>query len=753
LICVTLTATVCGQTAAADRSTESVHHDGQPLKLDPLVVTTDSNAGYGALSSSSSSRLNLKYIDVPQTVSVLTSEFLEDAYLFDSRDFTKYVNGVTPLTNTHRSQVMFIRGLETTAAYVDGFLGVVAMPRDAAFYDRVEYVKGPASAAIGRGEAGGLINYVAKKPLGISRFTYRATVGTDEFYRFEGDFNRVLDRAGKVALRIPLYYQDSDGERGGSRLHTEKRGIAPSLSWKISDRTDTVLTVALSDNSIPGAIASAHWLDPYLVAMSQDLRRWNPAIWMPGPTTPYPSRDNVYTFEPNYRRTKAIEATWHLTHRFNDHFSFRQGVRAERSVENVRRYASPPTLSRVPSLPSGIGVNITMQREYTKDEGLRSQSDLLYEGNFLHGSHTALIGLDVYGVSGEATAGSRGGLQLDFYNPVNTYPAGFDPETYAPVSSLINRVSGGDGYGYYGQYHGKFVGERLQVIVGWRQDRTSTWTRNRTTNARAEENATTDVPRVSVSYKPRDWLTTYYLYSEQADPPIIRAKRSGPLAFDGATLPDLTTARWTEQVVGQVAAKLHEVGAKAELMGGRLVGSVAYFKLTRDGFLQPVVKLEPGANGIGQIQFNEFFTNEGEKVEGVEIEGFGRPTKRLTLMYGLVFQNGTKPREDGRIQKIERVGDTYMLHGKYSLRNDRGNGFELTAGGKMWAKGFTLNSTSFVEYGKDQYSLDAGVSYYWRSGRYGLHFRVNNLLDDMIILTENSQFNPRRSYLSFSGRF
>src|SRR5688500_20138360 len=50
--------------------------EAEPVRLDPLMVTS-SASGYGAQLSSSSSRLNIRYVDVPQTVSVVTTEFLD----------------------------------------------------------------------------------------------------------------------------------------------------------------------------------------------------------------------------------------------------------------------------------------------------------------------------------------------------------------------------------------------------------------------------------------------------------------------------------------------------------------------------------------------------------------------------------------------------------------------------------------------------------------------------------------------------
>src|SRR3954471_16341668 len=84
------------------------------VKLEPFQVTSSSDTGYGAQTSSSSSRLNLRYIDVPQTVGVLTQELMKDAYVFDSQEMTKLIPGVQARANSHQPGTFYIRGLQIT---------------------------------------------------------------------------------------------------------------------------------------------------------------------------------------------------------------------------------------------------------------------------------------------------------------------------------------------------------------------------------------------------------------------------------------------------------------------------------------------------------------------------------------------------------------------------------------------------------------------------------------------------------------
>lgn len=744
------------QAQSVDVDPGGVDRSESVVKLDPFKVTSETNTGYGAQFSSSSSRLNLAYIDVPQTVNVVTAEFLNDAFIFDSRDFSKFITGVTPRTNTHQAETYFIRGLQTTSSYVDGFLATVAVNRDSGLYDRIEYVKGPASAAIGRGEAGGLVNFVQKKPLGRKRVTVRATVGTDSFYRGELDYNDVLRADGSLSFRLPLYYEDSNGTRGGSLMQVEKYGIGPALTWTPFARTEINLNTAFFTNTTPGAVASAHWMHKDLVDMRVDQNGINPAVWYPGPNTPLVPFTNVYTYPDNFRRAKVAEGSLIINHKFSDNLSFRQGFRTERMVQNVVRYNTPPAVARNANLPSGYQITMAMVRNHNEDRGFRSQSDFLYELKWAHMKHSFLVGYDIYDNSGSSQQGTRSGITLDLYQPNLTPPSGWDATTFVAVNAQNDNKVEGAGYGYYGQYFGTFFDDRIQVMGGWRKDKSKA----RTMNLRAANPAwgnwrdeTTDVPRYSISYKPTKWMSLYYVHSEQADPLRITNRWSPDILLNGATSYNDGRRPEAERVISQVEGYLNEFGVKGSLLGGRLTGSIAYFETGRNGFVQNEVRTEPGANGVGTIQYTESYLADGEKVTGFEFEVFGQPTPRLTLVFAAVDQKGTNPRANGVIQPIDALFDEISFHGKYSFRDRQRNGFEINGGGKYWFGGWTISNGSFVKFKDDQYTLNGGVSYFWKKGRFNVRAYGSNLLDDVIFITENSQYALRRLFLSFSAQY
>jgi outer membrane receptor for ferric coprogen and ferric-rhodotorulic acid len=214
-----------------------------------------------------------------------------------------------------------------------------------------------------------------------------------------------------------------------------------------------------------------------------------------------------------------------------------------------------------------------------------------------------------------------------------------------------------------------------------------------------------------------------------------------------------TDPRFNEQITSQVTAELDEIGVKASLLDNRITASFAMFEIVRNGFILNDFKTEPGANGVGVVSFNRNYVVNGEGARGFEFELNGRPTKRLTVLAGFAAIDGDKPASDGRIVPIEAMIDSAMLNLKYDFRDGQRNGFEVTTGGKLMFKGWVMAPGTYESFRGDQYMLDAGVGYSWANGRYSARLRCNNLTNDLVFVSGNSQWPLRRVFVSFSGRF
>jgi outer membrane receptor for ferric coprogen and ferric-rhodotorulic acid len=728
--------------------------DDTPVRLSAFEVQASASTGYGAEYSSSSSRLNLRYIDVPQSVGVITSEFLTDAFIFDSREFTKFVPNVQPRANTHQPETFYIRGLQISNTYVDGYIAPLTVNRDRALYDRIEYVKGPASAAMGRGEAGGLVNFISKTPLNANRNAYEITFGTDKFYRAEFDHSARIGSDGKKAYRVPLFFEDGDGTRGGDLMRTRKYGLAPSFRWDIGTKSNLVVTTSYAYNQVGGPVGEAYWQNNEQFKLQADLGQINPDVnWNPFRGDAYIPDDRVFGWAGKGRQSNTTTLTALFVHKFNDSFSLRQGVSRNDIDEELRRFAMSPTALPVDATRADFRVGLSYLHQFLDVDSTRIQGDVLYEAKAGSSSHQILAGYDYVRGNSSNRNGQRGGLSQSLYNPDYNLPAGFNPDTYI-TTFTTDSVSESDGFGYFAQYSGSFFNNKLSVMYGWRKDRTGSTTTNRRNNTvTAPADLETDVPRYSISYKPADWATIYYVHSEQADPTRTQAKYNNILPSAGAPGWDPNDPRFDERITSAVTAELDEIGVKAQLLDNRVIASFAMFNIVRNGFILNDFKSEPGSNGVGSVSYNRFFIVNGEGARGFEFELTGRLTNRLTLLASFAAIDGDKPASDGRIVPIEAMQDTAMFNAKYDFRDRNRNGFEITAAAKLIFKGWVMAPGTYENFRGDQYMVDAGASYSWGNGKYNVRLRGNNLGDKLVFISGNSQWPLRRFFLSFGSSF
>lgn len=725
------------------------------VRLKALNVYESRNVGYGALNSSSSSRMNLALLDVPQTVSVVTADFLRDMMIFDSRHFVEYVNSVSPRANAHQIEVFYSRGLQVSRSYVNGFQSSIALNRDMAFYDRIEYVKGPASAAVGRGEAGGIINYVEKTPALRNRTTVQLTVGSDEFRRTDVDYNTLLGSGRNKALRVVGYYQASDSPRGGSLNKMEKEGLLSSFRWDISAKTNLTFNLSLYKHHNEGASGNATWQDKYVWRDSVAIS-FVPATnqWTPGPNTPFLPQDQIFTFKGSMRPNEQSAVTAILTHAFTENLNYRQGFRFDRGIDRERRWNHTFGVNRDPKDATQWLLPLLFVQNDNKAYGARTQGDMLYNFTALRGRHDFMLGYEAYTGYQQNLSRQTTGFFYNLYNPVYDWPAGFDA---TKANRVTDTESGGKGFSYYGQFRTSILDDRLSAIVGWRKDISiSRVSRNNLTNTSggAGIRLETDAPRYSVTYKPVKSVSLYLLHTEQSDPPVDTLKYGNFLAGNGATIPPLTDPRRTERIQSQVTAVMKEAGIKSEFLNHQLTVAVAAFDLKREGFLQNKVIVGPGFNGLGTLQYNEFYSASGEHVKGVEVEVYGVIRERLTFFAGYARMTGSAGYPNNVRGPIESLIPSLTAHLKYDFRGGDRSGFVVTGGGKVFYSGWILSrSVTSIKYGADQFKLDAGLAYYFQQGRSNLNLRVNNVTDEFVIVAPAAAYPQRQAYLSYTRMF
>ena len=133
----------------------------------PASGTQDARTGtvgVYANSTAAATKINTPLIDIPQSLSVVTREFINDNSFQNLTDITRYVPGVDIHQGEGNRDELIIRGVDSSANfYVNGFRDDVQYFRDLYNAQSVEVLKGPSAITFGRASGGGLVNRTLKE--------------------------------------------------------------------------------------------------------------------------------------------------------------------------------------------------------------------------------------------------------------------------------------------------------------------------------------------------------------------------------------------------------------------------------------------------------------------------------------------------------------------------------------------------------------------------------------------------------------
>jgi catecholate siderophore receptor len=219
---------------AADSRTIEVPSSG--LQVQDLVlqitparyaVTVTEGSGYVTPASSAATKTLTPLLDVPQSITVVTQQLIQDQMMLSVGDVVRYVPGVTAIQGENNRDQVVIRGNSTSADFfVDGVRDDVQYYRDLYNLDRVEVLKGPNAMIFGRGGGGGVINRVTKEAdvMPLREITLNGGAYGDK--RFAGDLNQPLNN--KISVRWNGMYENSESFRKNVGL--TRYGINPTLT-------------------------------------------------------------------------------------------------------------------------------------------------------------------------------------------------------------------------------------------------------------------------------------------------------------------------------------------------------------------------------------------------------------------------------------------------------------------------------------------------------------------------------------------
>ena len=221
----------------------------QPVELEAISVTSDYESptgpvsGYRATRSASATKTDTAIRDIPQAISVVPASVLSDLGSSSVERALDFAGGVSKQNNFGGLTLYeySVRGFTTSEFYKDGFSANRGYPStpDAANIERIEVLKGPAASLYGRGDPGGTVNIVTKKPQPEAFATLQTSAGSWDRYRTALDVNTPLDEQGNVLSRINLAVEDNNSFR--DQVDSQRVFVAPSFSWQLNPDTSLLV--------------------------------------------------------------------------------------------------------------------------------------------------------------------------------------------------------------------------------------------------------------------------------------------------------------------------------------------------------------------------------------------------------------------------------------------------------------------------------------------------------------------------------
>jgi outer membrane receptor for ferric coprogen and ferric-rhodotorulic acid len=189
-----------------------------PVTLTPFEVSANSDVGYESSTAMSGTRTNESLANLPNSISVMNSEFLADLGITDFFQAVEFAVGADNIYNDNMqvgapvgarsgNQISF-RGLPSVRQLKDGF--PTYTPQDSFNTERIEISRGPGGIAYGDTDATGVINLTSKRGRFRNEHEVQARFDDRGSRRFTADLNRVLVPQ-RVALRLNLLESKLEG--------------------------------------------------------------------------------------------------------------------------------------------------------------------------------------------------------------------------------------------------------------------------------------------------------------------------------------------------------------------------------------------------------------------------------------------------------------------------------------------------------------------------------------------------------------
>lgn len=701
-------------------------HDGEKVRLNFILekqytdlqtveITGRREMGYKNTNSFTATKTETPIRYIPQSISYVTKELINDQMAFMTMDVLKNISGVSQNSFTNNKYIL--RGFESESkqTLING-LKTFTGERSAdvlPYIERVEAIKGPASALFANTSPGGTVNMVTKKPLAEDRKAINFATGSYGTIRLTSDFTGPMNQSHTLLYRLNLAYQTAGSfrELQGKQSYV----VAPSVSFLPTDRTRINFDLVYindngrNDRGQPSYSPVNGVRDLYATPVSLSLSRVN-----------------------DYVKAQKVFSTLSVQHNFSDHIAFNASYLKGVFHEELREHRT--------ANQNAVGVNgdpipdlMEMRYNYriTDNNTDNLTSYLSFRFNTGPLAHQLLTGYDYIQSAdgfGNTTSEALGYLSADGKSAIKKYdPAKKDkymivdgrPVPNVPSVNLRKpdyTISDPAKYistakqDKLGKYYTQ--GVYIQDQVSWKQLKALLSLRQEfytdisgygsSATKRVHQKAL--LPRVGLVYTPVKEVSLYgtYVYGFQ---PQEAGYIGSPETYGGPFDP--------------LESNMIEFGVKSSWLNDRLSATLAVYRIEQNNVLQTAN--DPGnpdlLKQIGQV-----------RGKGIEMDIYGRVLANLSLTANLAFNNTeiTKSEDEDEIGK--QAANAPKSQGGFWAKYD-------FAGGAMKGLGIALgaNFQSKRESGAYDITLPnycvANAGLYYRIDKIQLSATFNNLFN------------------------
>jgi len=673
----------------------------------PIIVTATLD-GYRSPETRSGTKTDTPILDIPQSISVVTSQQIADQQIRSITDLVRYVPGVSAGQGEGNRDQVTLRGNNTSADFfVDGLRDDVQYFRSFYNIDRVEVFKGANAMIFGRGGGGGVINRVTKTAVEDRSF-YGATLSTDTFGSYYGTTDINVD-LGTAAVRFNALYEDLNNHRDA--YSGERYAINPTFGAELGTTTvmigyEYVHDDRVTDRGIPSAFAGT------ISAPAGPLKGYRDRFFGL-------SGVNVSKFDAHMVRfrseTRLSPSLTFSTQALYGHY--------DKSYRNA--YAATP----VGGTTTAPTVGIEAYFDPTRRETLIGQANLEWQVSTGPIKHVILLGGEFtsqdshneringfFSATAPTAANRRATIALadPLAIPTIFFIAGPTANGNRKVRGNLDQVSA------YVQDQIS-LGEHLDLIGGLRYDRYENRISNVFTGAIVSRVDQLWSPRIGLVYKPVPQASIYVSYS----------KSYLPQGGDQFVTFDVTNAALEPETFDN-----YEIGAKWNVTP-QLTFTTAVYRLDRGNTRAP----GPTVGTIVQTG--------SQRSSGFELALAGQITSKWTATLGYAHTSAKIRETTSAAPAGRRVGQVprnqFSLWSRYDVTPRLGLGLGLAHQSRQFT---SISNTTFLP----AYTRIDAALFYALSDRLELQINVENLTDTRYFPTAHNDNNISTG-APINGRF